>query len=69
MEEIFKIILVCLLFAAVFEIVSPHDDTKSVKKNTTHTECYYDADGNEFCVDKYVREEPDIDPYYGWSYD
>ena len=32
MEEIFKIILVCLLFAAVFEIVSPHDDTKSVKK-------------------------------------
>lgn len=32
----------------------------------TYQECYYGDDGEEVCVNKYVPEEPDIEPRYGW---
>lgn len=32
----------------------------------TYQECYYGDNGEEVCVNKYVPEEPDIEPRYGW---
>lgn len=32
----------------------------------TYQECYYGADGEEVCVNKYSPEDPDVDQWYGW---
>ncbi len=40
--------------------------TSTSKGGRTYQECYYGDDGEEVCVNKYVPEEPDIEPRYGW---
>lgn len=37
--------------------------TDEVKYNT---KCYYDDDGEEFCVDEYIPPERDDEPYIRW---
>lgn len=32
----------------------------------TYQECYYGDDGEEVCVNKYSKEDADIDQWYGW---
>ncbi len=31
-----------------------------------HKNCYYDDDGEEFCVDEYIPPERDDEPYIRW---
>lgn len=40
--------------------------TPTSKGGRTYQECYYGDDGEEVCVNKYIPEEPDIEPRYGW---
>lgn len=40
--------------------------TSTSKGGRTYQECYYGDDGEEVCVNKYIPEEPDIEPRYGW---
>lgn len=40
--------------------------TSTTTGGRTYQECYYGDDGKEVCVNKYVPEEPDIEPRYGW---
>lgn len=40
--------------------------TSTSEGGRTYQECYYGDNGEEVCVNKYVPEEPDIEPRYGW---
>lgn len=38
----------------------------STDEVTYHKKCYYDDDGEEFCVDEYIPPERDDEPYIRW---
>ena len=40
--------------------------TSTTTGGRTYQECYYGDNGEEVCVSKYVPEELDIEPRYGW---
>lgn len=57
MKKIFLILLIIMLCTGC---------TSTTTGGRTYQECYYGDDGEEVCVNKYVPEEPDIEPRYGW---
>ena len=40
--------------------------TSTSTGGSTYQECYYGDDGEEVCVNKFSKEDPDIDQWYGW---
>ena len=40
--------------------------SRNVRQDTPDKKCYYDDDGEEFCVDEYIPPERDDEPYIRW---
>lgn len=57
MKKLFILLLVMMLCIGC---------TSTSTGGRTYQECYYGDDGEEVCVNKYIPEEPDIEPRYGW---
>lgn len=66
--KIESVILIIILVLIVYVSIIPDDGngTKNDKNGTTYETCYYNDEGEEFCVEEYIPEEPDIDPYVRW---
>ena len=58
-----KKIVKCFLILIMISVCIGCSGTSS-DEGTTYKECYYGDNEEEFCVDKYIPADPDIDPYY-----
>lgn len=64
LENIVAIIIVAaIIFACLTVEPGEPGSTDEVKY---HKNCYYDDDGEEFCVDEYIPPERDDEPYIRW---
>lgn len=58
-KKIMLIILTIIIFICI-------GCTSTSTGGKTYQECYYGDDGEEVCVNKYSKEDADIDQWYGW---
>ena len=61
LENIVAIIVVAAIIFGCLTIEPGSTDEVKYHKN-----CYYDDDGEEFCVDEYIPPERDDEPYIRW---
>lgn len=61
LEYIVAIIVVAVIIFGCLTAESGSTDEIKYHKN-----CYYDDDGEEFCVDEYIPPERDDEPYIRW---
>lgn len=58
-KKIMLIIITIIIFTCI-------GCTSTSTGGKTYQECYYGDDGEEICVSKYSKEDPDVDQWYGW---
>lgn len=61
LEYIVAIIVVAVIIFGCLTAEPGSTDEIKYDKN-----CYYDDDGEEFCVDEYIPPERDDEPYIRW---
>lgn len=64
MRVLENIVAIIVVAAIIFGCLTAEPGSTDEVKY--HKNCYYDDDGEEFCVDEYTPPERDDEPYIRW---